>query len=71
MVIVMLFGSAFTSTIVIFIGSYNNRCFVNKALRKTITVHRTVCFLTAVSNFDGRWCWIFYNFRNMFLDDIN
>ena len=70
MVIIMLFESVFTKTIAIFISSCINRCFVNKALRKTVTIHRTVCFLTAVANFNGRWCWIFYNFRIMFSGDI-
>ena len=70
MVIVTLFESIFTSTIVIFISSCTNRCFVNKAFRKTVAIHRTICFSTAIASFGGRWCWIFHNFRIMFPDDI-
>ena len=62
MVIVTFCKSIFTSNIVIFISSYINRCFVNKALGKTVTIHRTVCFSTTIA--------IFYNFRIIFPVDI-
>ena len=67
MVIVTFFESILTSTIVIFIKSCINRCFVNKELKKTVTIHRTVCFSKTIASFDGRWC---NNFRIIFSDDI-
>ena len=70
MVIVTFFESIFISTLLIFISSCTNRCFVNKAFRKTVTIHRTVCFSTALASFSERWCWIFHSFRIMFPDDI-
>ena len=70
MVIVTFFESIFTSTLVIFVSSCTNRCFVNKAFRKTFAIHRTVCFSTTIASFGSRWCWIFHNFRIMFPDDI-
>ena len=69
MIIVTFFESIFTSTMVIFISSYTNGCFVNKTFRKAVTIHRTVCFSTTIASFGGRFCWIFHNFRIMFLDD--
>ena len=42
MVIVKFFESVFTSTIVIFISSCFSRYFLNKALRKTVSIHSTV-----------------------------
>ena len=70
MVIVTFFESIFISTLLIFISSCTNRCFANKAFRKTVTIHRTVCFSTAIASFSERWCWIFHSFRIMFPDDI-
>ena len=70
MIIVTFFERIFTSTIVIFISSCTSRCFVNKAFRKTVTIHRAICFSMAIASFGSRWCWIFYNFRIVFLDDI-
>ena len=70
MVVVTFFESIFTSTTAIFISNCTTRCFVNKAVRKSVTVHRTVCFSTAIASFGGRWCWIFHNFRIMFPNDI-
>ena len=69
-VIVTFFESIFTSTIKIIISSCSNKCFVNKAFKKTLIIHRTVCFSTAVASFGGRWCWVFRNFIIIFLDDI-
>ena len=69
MVIVMFFESIFISIIAIFIGSCANRCFVNKVFRKTVTIHRTVCFSFAIARFGGKWFWIFHNLR-MLPDDI-
>ena len=70
MVIATLFESIFKSTTVIFISSFINRYFVNKAFRKTVTIHRIVCFSTAIASFGSTWCWIVHNFRIMFPDDI-
>ena len=70
MVSVTFFESILTSVIVIFISCCINRCFENKAFRKTVTVHRTVCFSTAIASFDGRCLWILNNVRIMFPDDI-
>ena len=69
-VIVIFFKSIFTSTIVIFISSCTKRSFENKAFRKRVTTHGRVYFWTAVASFGGRWCWIFYNFKIVFPDEI-
>ena len=50
--------------IYMYIYTYNryiNRCFINKTFRKKVTVHRAVCFFTAITCFGGRWYWIFHN----------
>ena len=41
MAVVKFFESIFTSTLVIFVISCTNRCFVNKAFRKTVTIYKT------------------------------
>ena len=65
MVLVTSFENIFKSTIVIFISSCIKRCLVNKALRKTVTIHEPVCFLTTIPSFDDTRFWIFHNFRIM------
>ena len=44
MIIVTFFENIFTNTMVIFISSCTNRCFLNKPLRTTVTIHRAICF---------------------------
>ena len=61
MVIVTFFESIFKNTIVAFNISCNNRCFVNMEFRKSVTIHRTVCFSTTIACFAGRWCWIVHS----------
>ena len=70
MVIVTFFESIFTSTIVIFISSCSNRCFVNKVFSKTLSILRTVCYSVAIASFGSRWCWIFQSLRIMLPNDI-
>ena len=50
MVIVTFFEIIFISTIIIFISSCTNRCFVNKTFRKTVTIHRTAYFSKAIAS---------------------
>ena len=70
MVIVTFLQRIFTSTIIIFISSCTNKCFVNKVFRKTVSILRTVCFSVAIASFGSRWCWIFYSLRIMLPNDI-
>ena len=68
MIVITFFKS--TSAKVIFISSCINKCFLKNALRKTVTIHWTVCFWQKLQILivDGAGSFIY--FRIMFLDEI-